>query len=138
MIVADLAELKLFPVADRGVPNLERIPIQILQPTDMGSYGLMVGVSGTNNFATPVQDNLFWFGDGTVNAGDWILVYTGSGTPRRDDWPNPPGSKIYTVHWGKSKTVFANSMIVPILFRTDSIDVGLMPDNLPQLGSSNA
>jgi hypothetical protein len=101
MIVADLSELLLYPVAERGVPNAERIPILVRETIDVGCYGIMVGNSGTHGFATPFQDNLFWFGDGIVNAGDWILVYTGSGSPRSFDWTQPPGSKVYVVHWGR-------------------------------------
>jgi len=135
MIVANLQELKLFPVADRGVPNQERVPIQVLKATDMGQFGLLVGISSYHKLATPVQDNLFWFGDGLVNAGDWILLYTGSGTPRADDWDTPPGSKVYSVHWGRPTTVFANSSVVPILFAVQGADVGLSPSDLPQLGA---
>lgn len=133
MIVADMQDLKLFAVADRGVPNKERIPIQVLKQTDMGKYGILVGVSSYYKLAVPVHDNLFWFGDGIVNAGDWILVFTGSGGPRADDWSNPPGSKVYSLHWGRPTTVFANSTVVPILFGIEAVDVGLSPSDLPQL-----
>ncbi|MDD2914423.1 MAG: hypothetical protein PHP70_03820 [Gallionella sp.] len=137
MIVSDLAELLLYPVADRGVPNSERVPILVREATDMGRYGLMIGFSGPNRFAMPFQDNLFWFGDGVVNAGDWILVFTGSGNPKIDDWTTPPGSKVYSVHWGRPNTMFANSQIVPILFRTDSAIVGQPQGDLPQLKIAN-
>lgn len=135
MIVADLPELKLFPVADRGIPNQERIPIQVLKPTDMGSFGLLVGMSFYHKVATPIQDHLFWFGDGLVNTGDWILLYTGSGTPRTDDWATPPGSKVYSLHWGRPTTMFANTSVVPILFAVQGVDVGVSPSDLPQLGA---
>jgi len=135
MIVTSLTELLLYPVADRGVPNSERLPILVREHIDIGRYGLMVGSSGVNGLAVPFQDNFFWFGDGLVNPGDWILVYTGGGVPRTDDWSQPPGSKVYTVHWGKDKTIFANSSVVPILFRIDAVGVGLPQDNLPQTGN---
>ena len=133
MIVADLSELLLYPVAERGVSNEERIPILIRETTDMGRYGIMVGHSGITGFAAPFQDNLFWFGDGVLNAGDWILVYTGGGSPRSFDWTQPPGSKVYVVHWGRAKTIFANSQIVPILFRTDTVAVGKPPGDVLQM-----
>lgn len=138
MIVADLSELVLYPVADRGVPNSERVPIFVKEKTDMGRYGLMVGHSGHSGFTTPFQDGLYWFGDGVVNAGDWLIIYTGAGTPRTLDWEQSPGSKIYVLHWGRPITMFANSQIVPILFRTDTVSVGSPPDNVPQLGRIGA
>ena len=134
MIVADIQELRLYPVEDRGKPNQERVPIQVLKATNMGRYGLLVGISNYQKLATPVPDNLFWFGDGSVNAGDWILLYTGGGVARVDDWSNPPGSKIYSVHWGRQTTMFANSVVVPILFAVQGVDVGLSPSDLPQIG----
>jgi hypothetical protein len=137
MIVANLSELLLYPIAERGVPNEERIPILVRETIDLGGYGIMVGYSEVHGLATPFQDNLFWFGDGIVNAGDWIFVYTGGGLPRTHDWAQPPGSKIYAVHWGRSKTIFANSQNVPILFRTDSVAVGTSPDDVLQLGGIN-
>ena len=66
-------------VADRGVPNRERIAIFVEETTNMGQYGVMVGHSAVDRTAIPYQDNLFWFGDGIVNKGDWILLYTGKG-----------------------------------------------------------
>lgn len=134
MILPSLSELLLYPVSDRGVPNSERIPILVQEHTDMGKFGVMLGRMNENSLATPYQDNLFWFGDGMVKPGDWIFLYTGNGTPKTDDWHTPQGSKIYSVHWGKSKTIFANSAIVPILFRTDTVQVGTVVEDLPQLG----
>lgn len=134
MILQSLSELLLYPVSDRGIPNSERIPILVQEHTDMGKFGVMLGLANRKSFANPYQDNLFWFGDGIVKPGDWIFLYTGNGTPRADDWHTPQGSKIYSVHWGKSKTIFANSSIVPILFRADAVQVGSSVVDLPQLG----
>lgn len=134
MIVADLTEFQLYPVADRGIPNTERIPILVREHTEIGQFGIMVGLSGQGGFANPIQDNLFWFGDGVVKPGDWILVYTGSGTPQKFDWSTPPGSTVYVVHWGRQNTMFANSQIVPVLFKTGSVQIDQPPGDLPQVG----
>ena len=138
MIIAGLSELELYPVADRGQPNSERVPILVKEHTDMGQFGLMVGVAAQGGFAHPIRDNFFWFGDGLVKPGDWILVYTGSGTPRTDYWHSPPSSKVYSVHWFRDKTMFTNTNIVPILFKAGSVQVGLSPSDLPQLGAPDS
>lgn len=132
MIVANLTELEIYPVEDRGVPNLERIGILVKESTNLGQYGIMIGNYRGNNSAVPYQDNLFWFGDGIVNKGDWIILYTGSGTPRTDIW-EATGGNIYTMHWGRSVTMFANSSIVPLLFRVDAVTVSTPPGDMPQL-----
>lgn len=133
MILTTFTELLLYPVVDRGVPNTERIPILVQEQTDMGRFGIMAGFTDQNGLTMPFKDNLYWFGDGLVNPGDWMLIYTGSGTPRTDNWHTPPGSKIYTIHWGRLQTMFANSNVVPILFRTDFAQIGQPQGDLPQL-----
>lgn len=137
MILAPITELLMHPVADRGLPNLERIPILVQEQTEMSQFGLLIGSATNPNFAVPIQDNFFWFGEGVVNPGDWILLYTGSGTPRTDDWNSLPGAKVYSIHWGRNRTVFANTNIVPLLFKTTCIQVGASPSDLPQIGAIN-
>jgi len=136
MIVANLTELELYPVMERGAPNRERIVIFVKETTNMGQFGIMIGHASGGNLAIPYQDNLFWFGDGVVNKGDWIFLYTGKGTPRIDKWEATSGN-LYSIHWGRNATVFANSNIVPILFRVDAVNVGSPPGNLPQLNAIN-
>ncbi len=134
MIVGDVTELAVVKIFDRAVPNKECIAISVNRAVNMGQYGLMVGRhdAATNNGSVPFFDNLFWFGDGVVNAGDWMFVYTGPGTPRSTTATNGV-NKIYSLHWGKPQTVFANSMIVPILFRVDAANILMPPSDQPQL-----
>lgn len=136
MIVTELSELVLYPVEDRGIPNSERIAIYAKESVNMGRYGVMVGHVSDDNSANPFQDNFFWFGDGVIKRGDWILLYTGKGEPKAIDWKEP-GTKVYSIHWGRGTTMFANTNIVPILFRLDAVNVGRSPSDLPQLGGSN-
>jgi len=122
MIVSDIIELELRGVFDRGVPNLERIALYVKIPLNIGQFGLMIGVKGSDGSAYPLKDNLFWFGDGFVSAGDWVFVYTGAGKTQSSDLPGS-ASKLYTVHWGKSRTLFTSEELVPILFRVDAVSI---------------
>lgn len=133
MIFSVFSQLVLYPVVDRGIPNAERIPIYVQEPTNIGQFGVMAGPSELDGFVKPYKDNLYWFSDGLVKPGDWIFLYTGSGTPKTEDIIGSTDSKIYTVHWGKTNTMFANSTIVPIVFRIDAVQVGQKPGDLPQL-----
>lgn len=133
MIVSDLEELQVMGVLDRGVPNKECIAILVCETIAMGQFGLMLGIHNQDNMAQPVFDHLFWFGDGLVYKNDWLFVFTGSGKSTVNQ-SSDGKNKIYTVHWGKGSTVFADSSIVPILFRVDAVDIDLPPQNLPQLG----
>lgn len=134
MIVGDLTELSILGVYDRGTPNQERIVIAIRETVNMGQYGLMLGVRAGEGTAMPIRDNLLWFGDGIVNKGDWLFVYTGPGEARVSTIQNST-EKIYSVHWGRTQTIFASPDMSPILFRVDAVNVAADPINLPQLGA---
>ncbi|MEO1020724.1 MAG: hypothetical protein AAFY56_24060 [Pseudomonadota bacterium] len=134
MIVGDITELSIVKVLDPGVPNKECVAIQVNENLNMGQYGLMLGHYAQNRRAHPYWDHMYWFGDAILNAGDWVFVYTGSGTVNTAKASNDIND-VYYLYWGKSSTVFADSIVVPILFRIDAVDVAEPPPNLPQLGN---
>lgn len=125
-----MPDVSLIGVYDRGVPNQERILIQANQNVQMASYGVLIGQSTGAASAVPYRDNFFWFGEGLVEAGAYVFVYTGPGEYRRTSMPN--GAPAHVFHWGKETTVFANSSVVPVLIRVDMAQVGLSPANTPQ------
>lgn len=129
MIVSDIIELDTYSVFDRGLPNMERIAIYAKIPLNIGQYGLMIGIKADGGAAFPLKDHMFWFGDGYLNAGDWIFVYTGSGESRISNIPGG-NAKIYSAYWGKPSTLFHAMELVPILFRVDAVYI---PQENPQL-----
>lgn len=131
MIVSDIIELDVNGVFDRGSPNMERIAIHVKVPLNIGQYGLMVGIKGDAGSAFPIKDHMFWFGDGFLNAGDWIFIYTGAGELRVSDIPGT-NAKLYSTHWGKPSTLFHAPELVPILFRVDAVFV---PQEKPRLSA---
>jgi hypothetical protein len=137
MIVANLTELAVMAVLDRGVPNEECIAIQANERINLGQYGIMLGAYAQLNSAIPFRDHLFWFGDGFIEKGDWIFIYTGMGEPRKSTTPDG-ANNTYTVFWGKPTTIFASTNVVPLLFRVDAVDVISPPENKPQIKSITA
>lgn len=123
-------ELTIKGIYDAGVPNMERIVLQVNLAIDLGLYGLMVGVRGSEGVAYPVRDNLLWFGNGWVSKGDWIFIYTGPGEGRTTNLPSTD-ERLFSIHWGKKQTIFQNHDLVPILFRMDGVQI---PTGLPALG----
>jgi len=120
MILADILELTIDGVYDRGVPNLERIVIVANQQVNLGQYGLLVGVRGPGLTAIPIRDNLLWFGDGVVDKSDIIFVFTGPGEPTVSTLPNN-SQRLISVHWGRHVTFLADFNIVPVLIRVDAV-----------------
>ena len=132
MIVSDITELKLMAVLERGSPNLECIAIQAKERINLGQYGIMIANYAYKNGAFPFRDNLFWFGDGIIEKNDWVFVFTGSGEPRQNTAYDKK-SNIYTIFWGKPTTIFAQTNIVPILFRIDAAEIMPPPIDMPQI-----
>ncbi len=131
MILAPITELSVIGVYDRGVANSERIVLQANQAVNLGQFGIMLGYRTGDGLANPYNDHLFWFGDGVIQQGDWVFIYTGQGEARASDSPEQ-NQKIYTVHWGKETTIFAHSEVTPILFRTDAVQLAVAQLNLQQ------
>lgn len=126
------SELQLFDTIKRGVPNEERVAIKVNQRVDCRHFGIMVGVRLASGNAIPLHDNFFWLGNGFVEVGDWILVYTRVGQPRTDVIPNTT-NKLYSVFWGKPSVIFSDPDVVPILFKADGVQIGHPPASQPSL-----
>jgi hypothetical protein len=124
--------LTIYNVEDRGIPNRERIPIYVQKSTALTNYGIIIGQIQGDRGIVPYRDNLFWFGEAFVNAGDWILLYTGSGKFREDPLNNSIHNKVYSIHWGKPQTVFAASNVTAAIFQFNSVCIAPTPTNAPQ------
>ncbi len=131
MIVGTVTELTVINVLERGIPNEERIVLRANDMVNMGQFGIMLGVSVSDETALPIHDNLYWFGDGYVLKGDWVFLYTGPGEPRTSELPGAK-DKLYTIHWGRKTTVLGEVNVVPILFRVDAVQI---PTALKSLAS---
>ena len=134
MILTENLSLRLMAVIDRGIPNRECIALCADDVVNMGQHGLMIGYRKDKAVegAFPINDNLFWFGDGHIQNGDWVYVYTGSGKPTKSR-ASDDSCDIFVVHWGRANTMFADSHVVPILFRIDAVDVAASPADVPQV-----
>ncbi|TAJ52579.1 MAG: hypothetical protein EPN60_02655 [Nevskiaceae bacterium] len=137
MIFPDVKELSVVKIFHRGLPNQESIAISVEEDTNLGQYGILVGLYQGGGLATPFVDHLFWFGDGWVRKGDWLFVHTGPGSPSTTPTTDGNGT-IFSIYWGKRQTIFANTNIVPVLFRLDAVNVLSPPQNELQLDSPQA
>lgn len=137
MIANPIPELVLHPVADRGIANKERIPIQANETIVLSQYSVMLGTKQPSGDFYPFQDIMFWLSGVKLSAGDWILLFTGTGVPAKKRWqPNATTDcDVYAVHWGRPNTMFANTNIVPIIVKSESAIVGYSPVDVPQLPS---
>jgi hypothetical protein len=131
MIVDLIEELAVVGIFDRGIPNQERIVILANESVNLGKYGIMLGLRASDGSAFPIRDNLLWFGNGWIQKGDWIFIYTGPGVAKATTLPNAE-EKLYSIHWGRKQTILHAQEVVPILFRVDAVKVPEGPTGLLQ------
>jgi len=135
MIFPDVIDISIIGVFDRGEPNLERIVLRTNTWVNLSEYGMMIGILGPHNLASPIYDHLYYFKTETFLIPDsWIFLYTGPGKDISSKMPDSE-EPAYIFHWGKPFTVFAWTEIIPILFRIGSVQLGYPPGDKIQLGT---
>lgn len=132
MGIGIIESLQIVDVLDHGVPNLERIAIFVKEPCDLSEYCLLLGFPAVDGTTTPIRDHMLWFGHGYVNAGDWVIVYTATGsTTITPNGAMKAGTsiqpRVINIHWGKNHTVFQNRAVTPMLIRLNAVGVPTPP-----------
>lgn len=134
MILPVVYELSMIGVVDAAVPNRERIVLRPTQTINLAQFGIILGQKGDNELVTPLLDHFFWFGEFVVQPPCWLVVYTGPGvfSQTRDPVSN---ETAYSLHWGKTTTVFDLPSIVPVVVRIGAILSGkqLLPSSPGQV-----
>lgn len=140
ILLPPVTEIALVGVADRGIPNRERIILRCLQRIDTSPFALLVGLhqeAHGQSAVMPAKDHFFWFGSAMLEKDDWILVYTGSGTARKSVLLGTANDPVYLLYWGMSTTIFANSLMVPTLIRFGGVSYTNPPVDMPQFALTN-
>lgn len=131
MTVSTIDSLKIVDVYDHGVPNMERIAIYVNEACDLSEYCLLLGIPGGGGGATPIRDHMLWFGHAYVQKGDWIMVYTASGTtmytPLADGEGATTSKRMISIHWGKEMTIFQNRAVTPMLIKIGAVGIPAQP-----------
>lgn len=123
-LLPTISELTLVGVADRGVPNKERIVLRPMETVNVGEFALVVGVvSAEEGGFVPLPDMFFWPGNIEISPPSWLYVYTAPGTYNvsKITSTNHP---VHVCHWGKKQVVFTHDSIQPALIRLGGIGFG--------------
>lgn len=92
----------------RGKANRERIAIRFDEVANLGRF---VGPRSPNDGVIPSQDFLFSLPDRWIDAGTWVVVYTGSGEDR-DTTMKGSGNRLWSSTGdgeGRSSTISVGS-----------------------------
>jgi hypothetical protein len=127
--------LSIRSVADRGVPNSERILIYSLGSINLQNFIVGIGYTGDNQLVTPIPGYVYYFDDIVVPEFSWIVIYTGPGQKQVSKLPST-GEIAFTYHWGSPNVLFQQPGIVPILFRISELN--FPPEAPPALKASES
>jgi hypothetical protein len=116
------SDLIVNSVADRGIPNKERILLYSFSVIDLQNFILGIGYTADGRFVTPFRQYVYYFEDIVVPAKSWIFVYTGLGQKEVSKLPPPADEIVFIYHWGLPSVVFQQPEVVPILFRISEMN----------------
>lgn len=115
-------QLRLHGILDAGVPNRERVAVELLQPVNLGGYGLVVGIPQGPNGILPIHDNVFWMPQIILEPPSWVVVFTDRGEARQT---TDPVAKIpvMVLHWQRETTIFQHPGVGVGLIRVADVVV---------------
>ncbi len=138
-------DLSVVGIYDAGVANLERIVLRADQKVDLAGYLLLIALRGqAGGGSIPLRDNMLWLGNTSIDAGDWVYVYTAPGVAQTSTLPNNP-NKVVSLYWGKNQTIFQGAHLTAALVKIEHVRypayssqfaLGQQQSGYPTLGSS--
>ena len=96
--------LQLVRIADRGLPNRERVHLSVLQETNLSYYAVLLSRYITPSGVANGNLSAFWFPSQSVRPGDQVVLFSGPGTPSSRTEPN--GSTTHFFYWGLPNSVW--------------------------------
>ncbi len=105
--------LQIVRIADRGVPNLERLHLAVVQEAALSYYIVLATRYQAPTAVVNKSVPAYWFPNRQVKPGDQVILYTGSGEDKSRVEGN--GSTTYFFHWGLAQTVFNDPLSAAVV-----------------------
>jgi hypothetical protein len=113
-------EMEILGVADRGVPNKERIILRPHFPIKLQNFILTLGILQESGQVQMARGFIFYFDEIIAEPPSWVVVYTGPGTTEISKLPTTLET-AYSFHWGQPHVLFTRQDTVPVVFRVSGI-----------------
>lgn len=108
--------VKITNIADPGNFSEERVIMKASSEDDMTNYAVFqTQTSGEGRFYGGKIPNVYWFVGQKVKIGDFVVLYTKSGTP--SEKKSSDGTTSYFFYWGLSKPIWVGGT-TPVLVTT--------------------
>ncbi len=113
-------KIQIVDIADRGVPNQERLHLRVLEPTNLGSYLVMSSIWVTPTTVANGNKAVFWYPPQEVKAHDEIVLYTRAGAnyvgPAQGLVGAVASGMTYFYFWGQQSTIWNSTDACALLF----------------------
>ena len=108
--------LKITSVADKGIPQKERLVLKAELDTDIGLFAVFRAFVQADSVTNYVTD-AYWFPNKDVKAGDLIVLYSKIG--KDSERLNKNGTTVHFFYWSRDDDVkWADEDFVPVLAYT--------------------
>ena len=104
--------IKFNSIADSGVLADERLILKVLLDTDIGEF-VMFRAKARNDIVTTGVENVFWFPDKAVKAGDLVVLYTKKGAQSEKTLKD--GTRAHFFYWGISSAIWDDKSMAAII-----------------------
>jgi hypothetical protein len=106
-------DVKLQKVLDIGIYDKERVVIKVERDIDIGRFGIFKTNVNLNELTNKVQ-NVYWFPDKLVKAGDMVVLYSKLGIT--SEIKNTDGSTTHFYYWGMTSAIWSGPKNGTVLF----------------------
>ncbi len=114
--------IEITSVAAPGKISEERLVMKATSNDNMTNYIVLQGRSaGNDDVYSGDIDRAYWFATRKVNTGDFVVLYTKSGT--NSEKKNKDGTTSYFFYWGLTSPIWVSGQ-APALLRAPSWQIG--------------
>lgn len=108
--------IEIIGVRDSGNFDQERLLLKAKQNIDIGNFLVLTGMLADDKSVIPDRNDVYWFPDTTVAEGEFIRLYSKSGTNGKvaGKYGNNPAT-YHNFYWDKTSPVWTEKHNAAIL-----------------------
>jgi len=111
-------KLQIIRIADRGVPNNERLHLTVLADATLSYYVVLKSTIMGNEGVMNSSLLSFWFPTVQVKAGDQVILYTKTG--KNSSEKTTSGNTNHFFYWGLNNTLWNSPTDCAVLIEVNS------------------
>jgi hypothetical protein len=108
-----MMRVRLVNIADRGIPQQERLHLSVFAPSNLVNYAVFASRMISPNLVKTTPDLAYWFADMPVYPGDQVILYTGTGQNKVERRPDGRWNRF--VYWGLGNVIWGDPQSCAVL-----------------------